>query len=64
MYVRACEVVQSLEALCCDAENVADDTHEGDASDEDMAEEALGQHPEDVVVSSDDATMTQRRVIH
>ena len=64
MSLRACEVAQALEALCRDADNVADDTHEGDASDEDMAEEASGQHPEDVVVSSDDATMTQSRVIH
>ena len=64
MYVRACEVVQSLEALCRDADDVADDTHEGDASDGNMAQEELRRHPQDVVVSSDDATMTQSRVIH
>ena len=64
MYVRACEVLQSLEALYIDADDVADDAHEGDASDGNMTQEELRQHPEDVVVSSDDATMTQSRLIH
>ena len=61
--MRACEVLESLEALCLDA--VEDDDHEGDAFAVTMTQEESWQHQEDVVVvSSDDATMTQSRLIH
>ena len=63
MYVRACEVLESLEALCID--DVADDAHEGCACAVNMAQEEFWQHEEDVVVvSSDDTTMAQSRLIH
>ena len=51
-----------MEALCID--DVADDAHEGDASAVNMTQEELWQHQEDVVVSSDDTTMTQSRLIY
>ena len=50
MFVRACEVLEALEALPPDADDVADDAHEGDASAVNMTQEESWQHPEDVVV--------------
>ena len=61
--MREVDIDEWLETLYNDS--IADEGHESDAADARADAPAVDvMTPEEAVVSSDDATMTQRRVIH